>query len=101
MSYNIKFRKRAIQYHKEGSSIRATAKIFAVSPNTLNAWLQKYRNYEGKMSEDALLGYLGKIPDAYQSEVAKHFRSRQSTICRTMRRHNTTCKKRKEGTPKE
>jgi len=115
MSYDIRFRKRTIEYHEEGNSIRATAKTFGISPNTLNAWLQKYRqngelerkyrNYESKISEDAMLEYLGERPDAYQSEMAEHFSSSQSTIHRTMKRHNITRKKRKSdiqsNAPKE
>jgi len=108
MSYDIKFRKRAIEYHEEGNSIRATAKTFGVSPNTFNTWLQKYRkegelnrkyrNYEGKISEDALLEYLDEYPDAYQSEIAEHFSSSQSTVHRSMKRHGITRKKRREDT---
>jgi len=115
MSYDVKFRKRAIEYHEEGNSIRATAKTFGISPNTFNTWLQKYRkngelerkyrNYEGKISEEALLEHLINNPDAYQSEMAEHFGSSQSTIHRTMKRHNITRKKRREDTgsnaPKE
>ncbi|MDR1066345.1 MAG: helix-turn-helix domain containing protein [Clostridiales bacterium] len=29
-----------MEYHEEGHSIRETAKIFSISPNTLNAWLE-------------------------------------------------------------
>ena len=103
MSYDTKFKKRAIEYHKEGNSIRATAKTFGVSPNTLNTWLQKYRkdgelerkyrNYEGKINEHALLEYLEEHPDAYRLEMAEHFGCSQSTIHRTMKRHNVTRKK--------
>ena len=33
MSYNEKYRKRAIEYHEEGHSIRLTAKTFGISTN--------------------------------------------------------------------
>jgi len=106
MSYDTKSRKRAIEYHEEGDSIRTTAKTFGISPNTLNVWLQnyrkdgelerKYRNYEGKVSKNDLLEYLGERPDAYQAEMAEHFGSSQSTIHRTIKRHGITRKKRRE-----
>ncbi|MDR1067600.1 MAG: transposase, partial [Clostridiales bacterium] len=41
MSYDKKYRKRTIEYHEEGHSIRETAKTFGISPNTLNAWLKQ------------------------------------------------------------
>jgi len=108
MSYDPKFKIRAIEYHEEGNSIRKTAKIFGISPNTLNTWLQKYRkdgglerryrSYERKISEDTLLDYLDKHPDAYQAEMAEYFGSSQSTIHRTMKRHDITRKKRRSDT---
>ena len=103
MSYDTKFRKQAIEYHKEGNSIRVTTKTFGVSPNTLNTWLQnyrkdgelerKYRNYEGKVSKSDLLEYLGKHPDAYKTEVAEHFGSSQPTTHPTIKRYDITSKK--------
>ncbi|MDR1066216.1 MAG: helix-turn-helix domain-containing protein, partial [Clostridiales bacterium] len=47
MSYDKKYRKRTIEYHEEGHSIRETAKTFGISPNTLNAWLKQYRDNGG------------------------------------------------------
>jgi len=41
MSYDVKFRKRTIEYHKERNSIRKTAKIFGISKNTLEKWLKQ------------------------------------------------------------
>ncbi|MFV0414304.1 MAG: helix-turn-helix domain-containing protein, partial [Oscillospiraceae bacterium] len=38
MSYDIKFRRSAIEYWNEGHSKRATAKVFKVSPTTLQEW---------------------------------------------------------------
>ncbi|MDR1067216.1 MAG: helix-turn-helix domain-containing protein [Clostridiales bacterium] len=47
MSYDKKYQKRTIEYHEEGHSIRETAKISGISPNTLNAWLKQYRDNGG------------------------------------------------------
>jgi len=45
MAYDNKFKKRAVEYHKEGNSVRKTAKTFDISPNTLNTWLKEYREH--------------------------------------------------------
>jgi transposase-like protein len=47
MSYDKKYRRRTIEYHEEGHSIRKTAKTFGISPNTLNAWLKHIAIAEG------------------------------------------------------
>ncbi|MDR1067070.1 MAG: helix-turn-helix domain-containing protein [Clostridiales bacterium] len=36
-----------MEYHEEGHNIREPAKIFGISPNTLNAWLKQYRDNGG------------------------------------------------------
>jgi transposase len=104
MSYDTKYRKRAIEYHKEGNSIRKTSEIFGISTNTLNKWLKqhretgelerKYRTYKTAINEDELLSYLKTNPCAYQSEIGEHFGCHQSVVCRTMKRLNITRKKR-------
>ena len=104
MSYDQKFRKRAIEYHEEGHSIRETAKTFDISPNTLNTWLQqyreggelgrKYREYKPAISERELLDYLKSNPDAYQTEIGEHFGCHQSVVCRALKRYKITRKKR-------
>jgi len=35
-------KKRAIESHEEGNTIRATSKVFGISPSTLNDWLNQY-----------------------------------------------------------
>jgi len=104
MSYDEKFRKRAIEYHEKGHSTRQTAETFGISPNTLNTWLKqyrasgelgrKYRNYKTSINEDELLAYLETNPGAYQSEIGDHFGCHQSSVCRTFKRFKITRKKR-------
>ncbi|MDR1066060.1 MAG: transposase [Clostridiales bacterium] len=103
MDYDKKYRKRTIESHEEGHSIRETAKTFGISPNTFNAWLKqyrdngglerKYRSYKTAISEEDLLTYLKVNPDAYQSEIGERFDCHQSVICRTLKRFNITRKK--------
>ena len=84
MAYDSKFKLRAIEYQEEGNTIRKTAQVFKISPNTLNTWLKQYREHggfvskpriytHGKLREQALLDFLDDNPDAYQYEMAEHF----------------------------
>jgi transposase-like protein len=104
MSYDKKFKERAIEYHAEGNSVRKTASTFGISPNTLNEWLKKhrlsgdlgrrYRSYKPAIAEESLVEYLKNNPSAYQSEIGEHFGCHQSVVCRALKRYNITRKKR-------
>ena len=105
MGYDKKFKTRAIEYHEEGNSIRKTAKVFKISPNTLNTWLKQYREHgdfvskqrvytHGKLKEHELLGFLAVHPDAYQYEMAEHFNVSQAAIWKALKRFKITRKKR-------
>jgi transposase len=104
MAYDKKYKIQAIKYHEEGNSRRKTAKTFGISPNTLNTWINQYRTkgeftvkarvYSHKISEQNMLAYLEDNPDAYQSEMSEYFKTSQSTIHRTLKRHKITRKKR-------
>ena len=50
MAYDNKFKLRAIEYHEEGNTVRQTADVFKISPNTLNTWLKQYREHGSFMS---------------------------------------------------
>jgi transposase len=105
MAYENKFKKRAVEYHKEGNSVRKTAKTFDISPNTLNTWLKEYREHgeftikpkpanNTKLTEAALLAYYDKNDDSYQTETAKHFGVSQSGVSRALKRLKISRKKR-------
>jgi transposase len=104
MSYDEKYRKRAIKYHEEGNSVRKTGKTFGISTNTLNTWLKQYREsgtLERKyripkplISEEELIEYLKNNPGAYQTEIGEYFGCHQSVVCRSLKRYDITRKKR-------
>jgi len=104
MSYDTKFRKRTIEYHKEGNSIKKTAQTSGITTNTVNKWLKQYRetgklersyrSYETAISVEELLSYLKMKPGAYQSEIAEHFGCHQPVVCRALKRLKITRKKR-------
>jgi len=104
MAYDKNYKKRAIEYHEEGNTIRATTKVFGISPSTLNDWLNQYRNkaeckrekriYQHKINEKDLLKYLDENSDAYLSEIAEYFNCCTSTAWNSLKRLNITRKKR-------
>ncbi|MDR2899758.1 MAG: transposase [Clostridiales bacterium] len=105
MSYDKKYRKQAIENLAKGYSYRETAKIFGISPNTLNTWVRKYeetgsledappKRNPRKINGDDLKAYVSEHPDAYQSEIAKQFECSQQAVCKAMKRHKITRKKR-------
>jgi len=109
MAYDKKFKLRAIKYHEEGNTTRQTAKVFKISPNTLNTWLRQYREHgdfvskprvyaHGKLKEQALLGFLEANPDAYQHEMAEHFGVTQTAIWKAFQRFGITRNKRQRDT---
>jgi len=109
MAYDKKYKKRAIEYHEEGNTVRKTAQTFKISPNTLNTWLKQYRekgdfinkskgHRKAKINEEALLDYYEKNPDAYQYEAAEYFNVTPSAVCIALKRFKITRKKKQNGT---
>jgi len=105
MAYDNKFKKRTVEYHLEGNSVRKVAKTFNISPNTLNTWLKEYKEHgeflvkpkpanNTKLTEEALLAYFEENDDSYQTETAKHFGVSQSGVSRALKRLKISRKKR-------
>ena len=101
MSYDKRYKKRTIEYLREGHTHRETAKVFGISLCTLHRWLTsdidkkpeiKFR--KGKIDGERLSAYLKENPDVYQSEVAKEFSCTQQAICAALKRYGYTRKKR-------
>ena len=82
MSYDIKFKQRAVEYQREGHTYKETCKVFKISETTLTRWINKEK--EGKLGEvkiqarkpkkiypEKLIKYIEKHPDAYLVEIAE------------------------------
>ena len=41
MSYDIKFKQRAVEYQIEGHTYKETCKVFKISETTLTRWINK------------------------------------------------------------
>jgi transposase len=104
MSYDVKYRKRAIGYWEEGHSKRATAIIFNVNANTLQNWKtqlketgslepKKRRETWRKVNPERLAKYVEEHPDAYLKEIAEEFNCTPEAILYALRRLKISRKK--------
>lgn len=104
MSYDIKFRLRAIEYWNEGHSKRATAEVFKISTTTLQKWKlqlketgklepKKRRETWRKIEPVRLKEYLKQHPDAYLKEIAEEFSCSDVAVSQAFRRLKISRKK--------
>ena len=104
MSYDIKYRQRAMSYLDEGNSYRKAAAVFKVSTTTLQKWKsqlnetgtllpKKRKETWRKIDPDKLSKYVTENPDAYQHEIAAAFGVRLFAIQKALKRLKITRKK--------
>jgi len=109
MSYDKKYKERAVLYRKDGHTIEETSKIFQIGTMTLKIWEKEYKatgdlskkplkRSPKKVCPEKLTEYLREHPDAYQSEAAEMFGCSQSAVSQAMKKHKITRKKRQYGT---
>ena len=109
MSYSQDFRKRVIEYRREGHTQKETRDVFKVSTVTISTWEKKLRE-EGtlekkplnrqprKLDSDRLKAYIEAHPDAYLREIAAEFGSCETAVTYALRRLKITRKKRRNIT---
>ena len=104
MSYDVKYRRRAIGYWNDGHSQIETARVFSVSARTLNNWKnqlkttgklepKKRRETWRKIDPDRLARYLKEHPDAYLKEIADEFSCSEVAIFKALKRLRISRKK--------
>ena len=104
MSYDIKYRQRALSYLSEGNGYRKTAAVFKVSTSTLQMWKsqlnetgtlapKKRKETWRKIDPVKLRKYVEEHPDAYQHEIAAAFGVRLYAIQKALKRLKITRKK--------
>jgi len=104
MSYDIKFRQRAIAYWNAGHTKAETAAVFKVGTSTLQTWKsqqnetgslepKKRRETWRKIDPEKRNAYLEQQPDAYLKEIAQAFDCSDVAVLKAMRRLKITRKK--------
>ena len=104
MSYDVKYRRRAIAYWNDGHTKKETAAVFKVGTTTLQTWKsqlnktgdlapKKRKETWRKIDPNALRKYVEEHPDAYQYEIAAAFGVRLFAIQKALKRLKITRKK--------
>lgn len=104
MSYDIKYRQRALSYLSEGNSYRKTAAVFKVSTTTLQTWKSQLKESGGlapkkrvetwrKITPSKLKEYVEQHPDAYLKEIAEEFNCSEVAIFKALKRLKISRKK--------
>ena len=104
MSYDSKFRRRALEYWEDGHTQRETAKVFKISTFTLQGWKSQLKN-TGKLESkkrvetwrkiepSRLRAYVTEHPDAYLREIAEEFGCSDTAVMKALRRLKISRKK--------
>jgi len=104
MSYDVTYRRRAIEYWNDGHSKAETAAVFGIGTTTLQRWKtqldetgslapKKRKETWRKIDPEKLRKYVSEHPDAYQHEIAAAFGVRLYAIQKALKRLGITRKK--------
>lgn len=105
MSYDVKYRKRVVEYKLDGNTLKKTSETFKVSPSTIKEWLKQYRESghlekkelkrrHKKIDPEKLKEYVANTPDAYLQEIADEFGCDESSVRKALKKLKITRKKR-------
>jgi len=104
MAYDIKLRKKVLNFIEKGHSIREASRIFEISTSTILHW-RKLRRETGKLEDRPretwhkkidpvkLMAYFEENPDSYLSEAAEVFGCSAVAIFKARKRLGITRKK--------
>ena len=105
MSYPVIYRKRVIEYRKEGHTLEETGKTFKIAVSTIQRWenqLKEKGDLENKplnrpfkkINPEKLKEYIKEHPDSYIKETAEVFNCSTTAVIKAFRRLGITRKKR-------
>jgi putative transposase len=94
MTYSIDFRKKVVENVGSGDTIRGTARLFGLSPWTVQSWCKakddlspkKHGSRQRKINKNDLLQHVKDFPDALLRERATHFNVQINAIWSALRR---------------
>ena len=108
--YSIDYRKRAVEYKREGHSFKQLWEVFKISAQTYYRWSEEYdngfkqaetqRTRTRKIDREALLRALEEKPDAYLRELAEPFGCSATAVHLMLESMGITLKKRRLPTRK-
>jgi len=104
MSYDIKYRRRALEYWSDGHTQKETAEVYKVGISTLTEWKsmlkktgtlapKQRRETWRKIDPQKLQAYIARHPDAFLKEIADEFGCSDVAILKALKRLKITRKK--------
>ena len=104
MAYDVKYRRRALEYWADGNSKKKTAAVFKVGTTTLQKWksqlkengnlgLKKRKQTFRKINPDELRKHVENYPDEYLREIATKFNCSAYAISKAFKRLQISRKK--------
>ena len=105
MAYSVDYRKRAIEFYKEGHTQAEVFEVFKVHPKTLRDWKTRMEigqlkpNYPKtrkprKLPPNELIQYLKEHPDAFLEEIGEYFQCSAEAVRKALKKLKITRKKR-------
>jgi len=109
MAYSEDYRKRAVEFYREGSTQEEVRKVFKIARSTLRDWEARYEagslkpsypkvRIKPKLPYDQLKQYIDDNPDAFLSEIGEHFGCSAEAVRKALIKLNITLKKRRSAT---
>jgi len=105
MAYSEDYRRRAVEYYHEGNTQSEVGDIFKIFPSTLRDWDARYAagslepsypktRKPRKLPPEELRRYIDEHPDAFLSEIGKHFGCSAPAVFKALEKLKITRKKR-------
>lgn len=115
MAYSEDYRRRAVEYHREGHSLEEVREAFKIYPSTLRDWESRYNDGDltprypetrraRKLPLDELREYVDSHADDFQREIGEHFGCSQAAVGKALAKLNYSNKKKRfvtENDPKK
>jgi len=102
--YSIDYRKRAVEYKREGHTFKQLWEAFRIRSETYYRWSREYdkgfpksppQTRTGKIDKEALKQAVEERPDAYLRELAKPFGCTPIAVHQMLKTMGITLKKRR------
>ena len=105
MAYSEDYRRRAIEYYREGNTQAKVQAIFKIFPSTLRDWDARFTvgsleprypetRKPRKLPPDELCRYIDEHADAFLSEIGEHFNCSAQAVRKALKKLKITRKKR-------
>jgi transposase len=104
MAYSVDYRKRAVEYYREGHTEAEVSDAFKIGPPTLHDWEARYDRGDlaaqypksrapRKIPLHELVVYVDAHPEDFQREIGEHFKCSHQAVSKALAKMGYTNKK--------